>query len=127
MFAEPGHDNTWDIQLDSTGNIYMCGHFNGTMDMDPGAGVNMHTAVGNADAYVVKLTSDGNYIWATSWGGTGYENSEQVDVSYAPLVHVAGRFDSTVDFDPGAGTELRNSNGGYDTFIEMLLPNTGLW
>ncbi len=127
MFAEPDHDNTWDIQLDATGNIYMCGHFNGTIDLDPGPGEDLHTTIGNSDSYVVKLTSDGNFIWGTSWGGTGYENSEQVDVSFPGLVHVAGRFDSTVDFDPGAGIEERTSNGGYDTFIEMLLPTTGGW
>jgi hypothetical protein len=127
IFGGPEHDNTWGITLDSSGNILMCGHHQGTIDLDPGAGEDNHTTNGKSDAYVVKLTSDGEYIWATSWGGPEYENSQCVDIDNYGLVHVAGRFDDTVDFDPGPDVEERTSNGGYDTFINMLLPDSGGW
>ncbi len=128
MFGEPGHDNTWGIDLDSSGNIIMGGHFNGTIDLDPGPGEDLHTtySAGKADAFVVKLTSDGEHIWGRSWGGNGYDNSYSVDIGDNGLIHVAGRFEETVDFDPGSGVDERTSNGGYDTFINVLLPN-GWW
>ena len=63
------HDNTWGITLDGSNNIYMCGHFQGTIDLDPGPGVDSHSTSGDSDCYVVKLTSDGDYIWGNSWGG----------------------------------------------------------
>jgi len=125
-FAEAGHDNTWGCAFDASGNVFMCGHYNGTMDFDPGTETDEYTAVGEADAYVVKLDSDGGYIWGSTWGGMGFENSYAVELSSNGFVNVAGRFDGLVDFDPTDGVEERTSNGGYDTFIELLLPD-GSW
>ncbi len=126
IFGEVLHDNTWGITLDGSNNIYMCGHFQGTIDLDPGPGVDSHSTAGDSDCYVVKLTSDGDYIWGNSWGGPDYQTSYSVEVDPTGFVNVAGRFASTTDFDPGPGVEERTSNGNYDTFINMLLP-TGGW
>ncbi len=125
IFGEPDHDNTWGIVIDSSGDLLMTGHFKGTMDFNPGSGTDSHTAVGEADAYVVKLDTDGVYIWGSTWGGTGFENGYAVDVGPTGFIHVTGRFDGLVDFNPGPGVENRTSNGGYDTFINLLLPNGG--
>jgi len=125
IFGESLHDNTWDVTLDSSGNIIMGGHFQGTMDFDPKGGGAMHISVGNSDAYVVKLTSDGDFIWGESWGSTGNENSQCVRVGMNGLIHAAGNFEGTVDFEPGSGVTERLSNGGYDVFIDMFLPGGG--
>ena len=126
IFAEPLHDNTWDVTLDAGGNILMAGHFQGTIDLDPGTGVDPHSSAGNSDAYVVKLTSNGVYIWGNSWGGTENENSQCVNVANNGLIHAAGNFYGTADFDPGPGVTERTSHGANDMFINMLVP-TGGW
>jgi hypothetical protein len=125
MFAEPDHDNTWGSDIDADGNILMCGHFNGTMDMDPGLGVDNHVSNGEADAYVVKVNPDGEYIWATSWGGPSFDNAESVTADFPGLIHINGEFSDTVDFDPGSDIDQRTSNGNYDVYIEMFLPDGG--
>jgi hypothetical protein len=48
------------LGLDSTGNVYGSGYFNGTMDFDPGPGTEI--ADGSFyDSFLVKFTSDGKF------------------------------------------------------------------
>src|SRR4051812_42350353 len=54
---------------DFAGNIYSTGHFEGTVDFDPGSGVYNMTAIGTYDLFVLKLDNNGNFIWARQMGG----------------------------------------------------------
>jgi hypothetical protein len=60
----------------------------------------MLTSAGEADIYVVKLTSAGNFSWAESFGGTGYDQGRGIAVDSTGKVHIAGAFEDSVDFDP---------------------------
>lgn len=99
------------IGLDSSGNIYVTGDFNGTTDFDPGPGTFNLTAAG-LDIFVAKYDTSGNFSWAFS-----IEAGEAWDIAVdgAGSSHVTGWFEGTVDFDPGpASFEL--SGGGLDIF-----------
>src|SRR5688572_22852639 len=63
------------IATDATGNVYSIGIFYGTVDFDPGTGVFNLTASGvqMEDAFISKLDSAGNFIWAGQIGGAGSE------------------------------------------------------
>lgn len=63
-----GNDAGQRILLDDTGNVYIAGEFKGTVDFNPGPGVQNLTAVSNSDAYVAKYTAAGNLVWATRVG-----------------------------------------------------------
>src|SRR5262249_6497626 len=54
------------IVADAAGNVYSSGVMsNGTADMDPGPGTfNLTNTSGNADTYISKLDSSGNFVWA---------------------------------------------------------------
>jgi hypothetical protein len=47
------------IALDSTGNIFTTGEYNGTADFDPGTGIASLTSAGGNDIFVSKLENDG--------------------------------------------------------------------
>ena len=104
------------IATDAVGNVYAAGLFGSVVDFDPGLGISNLTASGsNVNAYIVKLNSNGNLIWAKALGGTTAGSSSQVNamcVDAANNVHVTGRFSGTVDFDPGIGTFTITGTGG---------------
>ena len=68
------------LTTDAAGNIYIAGTFKGTADFNPNAGVNNLSSNGNDDNFIVKLGTDGTFIWAKSYGGTGDERIEDIEV-----------------------------------------------
>lgn len=76
-----GADAGQRLILDDTGNIYMAGEFNGTVDFDPGTGVSNLTAVGTSDAYVAKYTPAGALVWATRVGAAQGASVMTMDAS----------------------------------------------
>ncbi|HMI79437.1 MAG TPA: hypothetical protein VK484_11635, partial [Ferruginibacter sp.] len=59
---------TRSFSLDRDLNIYVTGTFQAVVDFDPGPGVFSLTANGVADVFILKLTADGNFLWAKQIG-----------------------------------------------------------
>jgi hypothetical protein len=112
--------------IDSSGNVYIGGSFNGTGDFDPGAGTSNMTTAGLTDAFVVKLDSSGTFVWAKQVGGTSDDSVNSVDNDSLGNVYIVGKFKETADFDPGAGTSNLTSNGDVDLFI-LKLDSSGVF
>lgn len=101
-----------DMKIDSEDNIYVAGRFQGTIDLNPDATVtDLRTTAGNADTFVAKLTSSGDYVWGHSYGGAGADSPEKIAINN-DKVYVSGSFSQTVDFDPTAGTNSHTVAGG---------------
>jgi hypothetical protein len=116
------------ITVDGSGNVLTTGEFEGTMDFDPNIGTVNLTSTGLLDAFISKLDSDGNYVWARAFGGTQDDISYQIKTDPAGNVYTAGYFSDTVDFKPGFGTANRTSEGLTDIFVQKLSPTgTFLW
>lgn len=113
-------DSGRDIVTDANGNVILLGEFGATVDFEPGAGVTNLTSAGSTDGSVSKYDSDGNLIWAVRIGGTGIDTPISVDVDNSGNIYVAGTFQNTADFDPGAGTANLTTLGGTDGFILKL-------
>jgi hypothetical protein len=107
------------LQLDAGGTIYLTGYYYGTVDFNPAAGIANLVSNGNfLDAFILKLNNTGNYISAQSFGGPGNDIGNSLQLDFLGNVYVAGTFQGTADFDPGAGTANLTSNGGLsDIFI----------
>src|SRR5215204_2066074 len=58
------------IAIDGSENSYTSGSFANTVDFDPGAGIFELTAQ-STDVFVVKLDTNGDFVWAKSMGGIG--------------------------------------------------------
>lgn len=109
-----------DIFTGVSGNVFAVGSFYGTSDFDPGGGVADLTSNGSGDAYLTSFDTDGNFNWAVTWGGTGYDSGKSVIEDAAGNIYVGGIFEDTVDFNPGAGVENSTSNGFTDCFVCMF-------
>ncbi len=114
------------LAVDGAGNVYVSGYFNGTVDLDPGPGVDSHTSNGGRDVFLSKFDANGNFIWTRTWGGSGDERGESVAVDSSGNVYVAGPFRMTVDFDPGSGVDSHTAPGvgsDNDAFLSKFDSN----
>ena len=119
------------VTLDTAGNIHITGLFQDTVDFDPGAGTDSHTANGSSDAFLSRFSSAGIFQLVRAWGTTSSESSNGVAVDGSLNPFVTGGFGNTVDFAPtdppcNAGSDNHTSNGGSDVFLLKYLPN-GCW
>ena len=116
-------DGGYSIAVDpaGSGDVYITGYFQGTVDFDPGAGIFNLTATGATDLFISKLDGTGNLLWAKAMGGSTYlySNSIAVDPAGSGAVYTTGRFNETVDFDPGTET-FNLTAAGDDIFISKL-------
>ncbi len=112
------------LAYDDTGNVYVTGYFNGKADFDPGAGTYYLSPAGNADIFILKLNSKGNFVWAKRVGGTGGDIGYSIALDDSGNVYVAGTFEYKTDFDPGSGTYYLTSPVLKDAFI-LKLTNSG--
>jgi hypothetical protein len=108
---------------DVSGNLYLTGYFQDTIDFDSGTGTNIHISNGANDAFVLKLDNNGDFVWVTTWGGNGSDASYYIALDTAENLYLTGQFRDTVDFDSGAGTDIHVSNGGADVFVQKLDAN----
>ncbi|MDP4284860.1 MAG: SBBP repeat-containing protein [Bacteroidota bacterium] len=105
------------LAVDGSGNVYVTGYFQGTVDFDPGAGVANLVSAGDYDIFIAKYDAAGNYVYAKSMGGTGYDRANGLVVDGSGNVYITGFFEYTADFDPGTGVANLVSAGGLDVFI----------
>ena len=123
-FGNTGADRAYSMAVDSSGNVYTVGFFEGTVDFDPGAGTANLTSAGSSDVFVSKLDSNGAFVWGKRFGGAGGEDGRSVSVDSSGNVYSTGYFSGTVDFDPGEGTfELTTPSAFQRAFVSKLDSN----
>ena len=87
------------VKTDDAGNVFIFGYFNGTMDMDPGAGVYNLVSAGSDDIFCGKYNASGALVWAVKIGGTGTEQNYGFDLDSNGDPFLFGYFQNTVDFN----------------------------
>ncbi len=115
----PGNEAVNGMVMDTAGNIFITGYFySGGADFDPGTGIAELEGKGGNDIFIARYDPQGNYVWAASVGGLRDQYSEAIGVDAAGNIYITGRFQDTVDFDPGTGTaELIATGNNFDRFI----------
>lgn len=113
------------IALDASGNLYYTGIFSGTVDFDPGPNTFNLTAVNNnwGDFFVLKLDTNGDFLWAKSYGGTDYSQRANISVSPNGDAYLTGYFFGSIDFDPGPGSSVLNGGSSGRFFMQKLDSN----
>ena len=110
----------YSVAIDKSGNVYITGCFENTVDFDPGKDTFKLSAVGGYDIFILKLDASGNFVWAKNMGGFSDESGYSIKVDESGNCYTTGFFESTVDFDPGTGTFNLTSNVKRDIFISKL-------
>ncbi|PKN71368.1 MAG: hypothetical protein CVU50_10375 [Candidatus Cloacimonetes bacterium HGW-Cloacimonetes-3] len=103
------------LAVDTTGNSYVTGNFEGTAIV----GSTILNSTGNADIFITKLDSFGNFLWAKQAGGTSTDNACGIAIDEHMECNVMGSFTSIATF----GTTQLISRGYSDIFVEKLDTN----
>jgi acetyltransferase-like isoleucine patch superfamily enzyme len=105
-----GSEQARGIALDGSGNSYLTGTYSDSATFGP----NEHLiAAGASDIFVTQFDSNGNFVWATSAGGS-IDNPAQRDFGFGIAVnrygnsYVTGRFQGTATDPATFGAEEPN-------------------
>lgn len=114
-------NNYGEVQIECKGNAgyVISGSYYGTVDFDPGADTFTLTSGETSDIYVASYDAEGNFEWAVSINGSGYEALNDMGIDNAGNILLGGYFQETADFDPGAAEWLATANDS-DFFILKL-------
>ncbi|GAH79755.1 unnamed protein product, partial [marine sediment metagenome] len=114
-----------DVAVNSDGDVLVVGYFQGSADFNPDpVGENILSSWGSTDAFINYLRSDGTYIGAGVWGGTGYDGALDLSVDSSNNVYVTGSFEGYSDFNPFGGVLYKNSNGESDAYLSKFHTET---
>jgi len=118
-----------ELKVDADGNVYLASCFREQADMDPGPGVFMMKPIGARDAFVVKIDTNGNLVWAKQFGGPGdtVPEASALDLDKDNNVIVCGIFNNTVDFDPGAATFNLTSKPRLPFIVKLTNSGDFVW
>jgi hypothetical protein len=117
------NDTDQGLAVDIYGNIYSTGFTDGTIDLDPGAGVINFTTSGYQDIFISKLDSGGNYSWGGKMGSsTAYDTGFALEVDSAGNVYSTGCYAGTADMDPNVPVFNLTANPAaiYDIYVQKL-------
>ncbi len=85
---------------DSSGNIYLTGYFDGTIDLNPSPdSEELYTSKGSSDIFLIKLDINGSYVWGGTIGGAQDDRAISIKVDDEDNLYITGSFQGIVDFD----------------------------
>jgi len=121
-----GYSTGTGVVVDSSGNVFTTGYFEGRVDFDPGIGTYYLTSGGFNDIFISKSDASGNFLWAKQFGGNLNDQSKSIALSASGNICITGFFSGAADFDPGTALYNLTSSGDEDIFISKLDPSGNL-
>lgn len=117
-FGSTTNDVGNSICVDATSNIYLCGNFTGTIDLNPGLGSTNFTSNGQEDIFISKFTNALSFSWGFGTGSTLSDNCYTIGSDGScNSIYIGGDFFNSMDVDPGPGVTLLSSSGSLDAFV----------
>ncbi len=114
-----GSDQGSSLALGSDGSVVTTGYFSNVVVFDPGSGTCNLTSKGGSDAFVLKLDTAGNFLWARQMGGSAVDRGQSLALAGDGSVITTGYFNGTAVFDAGSAFSL-TSAGKSDIFVSKL-------
>lgn len=106
------------VTTDASGNIYVTGIFDGTVDFDPGPSSYTLSSSGPGNGFVLKLDPLGNFLWARAFASSSQNEGTRLITDAAGNVWITGYFSGTANFNAG-GSSVQNltAKGATDAFL----------
>ncbi len=118
----PSFDQKSVVNYDKDGNVYLVGDY---YEYTLFAGTDTFLNAGLEDIYLIKYDSNGNFMWATSWGGSSGEKVTGVAADDNGDIYLSGYYYSPfIVF--GSFTLNNNSFGAWDLYMLKLDSNANV-
>jgi hypothetical protein len=119
-----GDDEVWGLDVDPSGEVGLCGPFEGTLtfDLDGTTSTTVQSAALH-DIFVLKLEPDGATRWLHHFDGNGDNDCAGLAFDDQARAHVTGSLQGTVDF---LGTPIV-SGGPRVAYLVVFEGNGDLW
>lgn len=117
------------LAIDANNNIFMSGDFTGSM-VYYGNTNSVLTGNFSNKIYVLKLTTNGNYVWGHADASKNYVSARDLTLDNSGAPYIFGEFDcGFTDYQNAIGQGVFNSVGYHDLFVSKYDPNNGvrLW
>lgn len=110
-FGSASEDNIFDADIDLDGNLILSGYFGQTVDF---GGINL-SAQGSLDMVVLKMSPEGDVIWAKKFGSTAEDGGNEVEIG--PQNEIIVGAGSKGDFESIPATAFQ------DAYVLSLSPD----
>ena len=112
------------IVIDNSGDVIISGNHEGTMDYDPGPGVENHTSSGSHDdAFIIKLDASGQYVWGKQYGCDSFDLNSAMKKDLNGEIIGCGYYTNTLNFTIPSPMVSLNSAGNSDGYTFKIQPN----
>lgn len=111
-------DHGRSVAIDDFGNIYSCGYFGHSIDLDPGPQEYIISTTYPIDGYISKLDSNGNFVWGKHIKCTGELGFDEIDIWNNASIYVSGWFEGSAYIS--GNTATITSTGDEDGLIIKL-------
>jgi hypothetical protein len=129
--AGSDYDSVASLAAAADGSVVAGGAYTGTIDFDPGPGVAPGARAPYAAPFVLKLGSDGAFVWARTFDattGTAAGAGSRLALDQTGAIYVAGQFSAGgMDFDPGAAVVERTSSSEGSFLVKLTSTGAFGW
>lgn len=125
-FGGPGQDRGIDVAADEDGNIFLTGFFSQTVDFE---GQELTAQGDSLDLFVVKMSAQGDVLWATSTQSAGNDQVTGITTDENGNAYICGQFRGVANFGANSVESAfyeGSSEYSYDGFVAALSPE-GEW
>jgi len=122
MLIQEQHSSIYSVQESSDGGAIVAGYFQSN-SMNFGLHVISNSNVDQADVFVAKVDSSGDWQWANSAGGNGVDAAYDMAINSNGLVSVVGAYNDQIQF----GSHSLSSTFESQSFVSFISSDNGTW
>lgn len=122
-----GIDLTNSMTVDNAGNVLITGQFQSLVNFNPKGNFTL-SSNGSDDIFIAKYTQNGDFVWATSMGGSDVDRGHYITTDAQNNVVISASYTGAIDVEPSAAVyNLPNQNTLACFFAKYDANGNFLW